>query len=276
MTSVDFPTYTEPDARVIVETATSAAGERQLDVEKVYGVTVPRGTEHHVVDLEQFAMEPRRARGSRSFFTAESFAAYVNKHKDAAASTIWADVERSAVTAVLNDHSTEVPGWGDHLAVLSLRLTPAWRRWVKRDGVIGSQAEFAEHIEDSLPDIVEPTGATMLELAQSFHAKGNVTFKSDQRLNSGAVALQYEETVEARAGERGQLTVPQKFVIGIAPFEGMDLFRIDVRLRYRLREGKLSIGYVLDRPEDVQREAFGQVVDGIGEQTEIAVWQGQA
>ena len=45
----------------------------------------------------------------------------------------------------------------------------------------------------------------------------------------------------------------------LAPFLGEDRVPIEVLIRYRLREGKLSIGYKLVRPDDVVRHAIDMV-----------------
>jgi hypothetical protein len=45
----------------------------------------------------------------------------------------------------------------------------------------------------------------------------------------------------------------------VQPFEGASAFRMTARLRYRISAGGLRIGYKLDRPEDVLREAFDDV-----------------
>lgn len=266
------------DAQVIVDTAQAAAGERELDVTKVYGVMVPQGAEHKFVDPQAFAPFPRRKRGSRVVYTPASLIEYVLAHapddKDGD-TTLWGDVETSTIVALLNDHQVGVAGWGDHRATLTLRHPPAWKRWMGLNGKLVDQQQFAEHIEQSLPEVVEPDGATMLEIAQSFLATRSVEFKSDQRLTSGQVKLQYEETIAARAGAKGDLQVPQEITVALSPYEGMDAFRITARLRFRINDGDLRVGYVLDRPEELLRAAFNEVVATVANETGIAVWHGK-
>lgn len=266
------------DAQVIVDTATAAAGERELDVAMVYGVTLPEGAEHQFVDPEEFAPFPRRKRGGRVVYTPGSLIEYVLAHapddKDGD-TTLWGDVETSTIVALLNDHQAGVAGWGDHRATLTLRHPPAWKRWIGLNGKLVDQQQFAEHIEQSLPEVVEPDGATMLEIAQSFLATRSVEFKSDQRLTSGQVKLQYEETIAARAGAKGDLQVPQEITVALSPYEGMDAFRITARLRFRINDGDLRVGYVLDRPEELLRAAFNEVVETVGSGTGITVWHGK-
>jgi len=47
-----------------------------------------------------------------------------------------------------------------------------------------SQDDFAEHVEVGLDDIAEPDAADVLEMAQTFHAKSQSTFRQATRLAS--------------------------------------------------------------------------------------------
>lgn len=152
--------------------------------------------------------------------------------------------------------------------MLVFRHTPAWKRWAAYDGRLLGQSDFAEHIEASLPDVRVPSGADLLELAQSFQANTSVRFESSRDLGSGERQLVYREQVEAGAGRAGNITIPKQFELGLAPYEGSGLYQVSARLRYRITEGRLHLGYVLDRPEDVLRAAFDDVLRQVQEQTE--------
>lgn len=265
------------DAQAIIDVALESSTGIGLDEGEVRAFVVPAGARLEVVDQEALLDRPRRAKGSVRLFTPEAFVAYLKRHgagEDTYHATIWADVEHRRIAAILNDHDPEGPGWRDHRALLQLRHPPAWQRWIARNGRIGTQQEFAEHIEESLSDIVSPPAAEMLELAQSFQAAKAVSFRTDRRLQSGQVQLTYEETIEAKAGQRGEITIPQTFRVALQPFEGMELWSVEARLRYRLRDGQLAIGYVLERPEDVVRDAFKLVTAQIGEALSVDVWAG--
>jgi uncharacterized protein YfdQ (DUF2303 family) len=101
----------------------------------------------------------------------------------------------------------------------------------------------------------------MLEIAQTFHAKTNVSFRSGVRLSSGTTQFLYDEEQTAKAGGKGQLEVPTEFELGIAPFEGEAAYRIKARLRWRVRDGGLVIGYKLERPHEVVRDALQAIAD---------------
>lgn len=64
------------------------------------------------------------------------------------------------------------------------------------------------------------------------------------------------------------------FVVGVAPFEGSAGYKIRARLRYRLAEGTLFIGYVLDRPDKVVRAAFDDVLAEVEQTTGLKSFAG--
>lgn len=270
-------TETDNEMQAVIDVAQEAADPFELETGRAYSVVVPDSSSHLTFDTDDRLQAPRRKRGHPSFFTAGSLSTYVNDHKlDGTA--VYADVDRRTIVAVLNGHTATAldgePGWGDHRATLHLRHTPEWQRWIARDGKIEGQTRFAEHIEDCLADIVEPEGAVMLELAQHFQAAAKVNFRSAKQLSDGQRQLVYEETIEAKAGQRGEITIPQFFVVGVAPFEGSAGYKIRARLRYRLAEGALAIGYVLDRPDKVVRAAFDDVLAEVEQTTELKSFAG--
>lgn len=262
------------DAAAVIETAQIAVEADELDPAIIYGRVLPGGARHEVVDLEKLLPAPRRIKGTVQLVTDESFSAYVDRFGIDGHIAIYADQDQFRVVAVLNHHTGERPAWGDHRAFLQLRKTAAWQRWERLNGQLGPQTQFAELIEEGIDDVVEPAGAELLELAQSFQAHSKVEFKSQRRLDNGETQLTYHETIDARAGQQGTITIPKEFVLGIAPFEGCEPYKVVARLRYRLNGGDLRIGYSLLRPEDIQRAAFDDVVKRIAEATQQEVFRG--
>lgn len=261
---------TENDA--IVEAAQAATTPQPIgeaDENRFYTVTTPAGGTTKVIDLDELREPlnpyPSRKRGTVTVRDADSFNAYLDRHSTIH-TEVWADRERGQIVAVINGHAPKAdgnPGHGDHRATLALRKTPAWQAWENLNGKMLGQAQFAEHIEDRQIDIVDPKPADMLEVVQTFKAAKKVDFESSQRLSSGEVVLEYRETVAAQAGKKGQLTIPERFTLGLQPYEGSDGYRVTARLRYRINDGALYLGYALDRPEDILQGAFDDVVDAV-------------
>lgn len=274
----------DENTQVVVDTATRAATPSELTpleaVESLYSVVVPEDSSLEIIDVEAYVApyrdRPRRKKGTTTLTTAASLSQLVNDHQ-ADGTELYADWRARRIVAVFNDHhggENGGPGWGDHRAVLALTHTPEWEKWLSRDGRLGSQVEFAEHIEDCSPTIMDPPAADLLELAQTFHANTAVEFKSQNRLSDGQVQLRYEETISARAGQSGQITIPLGFLLRFAVFDGSEPIEVGARLRYRLRDGKLSIGYVLDGIDTVVREAVERVVNEVERATTLTALRG--
>lgn len=228
-----------------------------------------------IVDLERYQPVPSRKCGQVLARTPASLVEYVLRHKDEQRTTLWSNVERGQVAAVLDDHSTgPAAGWGEHRAVLLLAQTADWKHWTSADGELMTQAKFAEHLEDGAEAVVDPDAATMLEIAQSFHAKRGVNFRSSNRLASGEVQFLFEETLTAKAGQRGALEVPERFELGLEPFEGGGGYPVMARFRYRLAEGELKLGYRLVRADHARDEAFTDICTEIAAGVGLPVYAG--
>lgn len=260
------PHDTHTNAQAVIDAATRAAGAHELNEgARFHVVTSPDGT-IKVIDLEDHRDDhrdaPRRKTGSYAVDDAASFIAYLTKHGDAA-TEVWADTARACVTGVLNANEGGVARFEDHRVLYAARLTDAWKAWLALDGKLIDQSTLAEHLEDRALDIIDPSAADMLELAQTFTATIGVNFESSKRLSSGERQLEYREQVDAKAGRAGRLDIPEKFVLALQPYEGSEKYKVTARLRYRITDGTLRIGYRIERPEDIAREAFTGVVTEI-------------
>lgn len=254
------------DVETIVETAREAAKPHPINPAEPqrHAFVVPAGARLEVVDPDdKYLTAPRRLTGTVKVEDPASFLAYVERFYDAERTTAWVDMDSANVVAVLNDAKRDEPAWRDHRAVLQLAKTPEWTRWRNGDagaaGRLMSQEAFARHIETSELDIVVPSAAELLELAQTFYAKTDVEFRSSQRLTSGEVQITYVEETTAGAGRNGEVDIPTTFELLIAPFHGEDKVPVQARLRYRVQGGNLSIGYELVRPDEVEREVLERV-----------------
>lgn len=248
----------------VIDTAQQATVPQALEIGRVYSVAQGNGTSK-TIDLtgDAYLDTPARKTGNATVRDTASFLAYYAKHSDEG-TEVYADVEQRTVTAVLDAHTADGARWAFHKVTLALRTTQAWRDWTDLSGKLMDQNAFAEHLEDHLADIRQPAAAEMLEIAQSIQAATKVDFKSSTRLNSGERQLEYVETIAAKAGHTGQLTIPETFTIGVKVFEGAELGdEITARLRYRIENNGLRIGFRLDRPEDALAAAFADVVTAI-------------
>jgi uncharacterized protein YfdQ (DUF2303 family) len=231
--------------------------------------------------LEEFLDAPKTIRQTVTASELSGFVEYVNRFK-VAETIIFArvqvgpgpkhDVLFHAVFdyhAMSKDQVTPCPNWSRHQAKYSPITTPEWRRWSDQNGRPMEQETFAAFIEENGVNIVEPTGAEILELAQSLEGTKSVAFKSSVRLDNGAVQLRYEETISGKAGEKGHLEIPTLFLLGLRLFQGGPAYRVGARLKFRVKDAKLAMWYEIVDPEVVILDACNALVDAIENQTDI-------
>lgn len=285
MPSTDFETTDTQDA---IDAGVALAEPTELTDGQAYAFTVPAGGDIKVIDrdLDKFRARPRRKTGDVAIHDADSFANYLAKH-GLPETEIYADIPAGRLTAIVNAHQDADPagdatdadrgaGWADHRLTLALQQTPAWRAWAGHDRKMLGQVDFAEHIEERLADIVTPPGADMLELAQTFQATRSVAFESSKRLSNGLTQIGYRENEDATAGKKGQLSIPERFELALRPYEGTDPYKVTARLRYRLVDQQLRLGYLLDRPDEILRSAFLDIVTDVAHRTERTILNGTA
>lgn len=271
------------EVQSIVDVTLASAEPTELDPAVRYAFVVPGGDgeagDVRVIDpaADKFLDAPRRVVGTSTVYDVESLGYLWDKHA-VPTSELFADDKTHTITAVLNADlgAGSAAGFRDHRVVFQSVLTPAWATWIALDGKMLDQQAFAEHIEDRAIDVVRPTGAEMLELATTFEATTKMDFKEATNLGSGQKALRYEETVQARSGQTGQIEIPTTFEVALQPFEGGDAYKLTARFRYRINGGRLSLGFKFERPEDVLRQAFTDRMDAVSEATSQTVLRGAA
>ncbi|HJV72709.1 MAG TPA: DUF2303 family protein [Noviherbaspirillum sp.] len=238
-------------------------------------VIVPAGFVVH--DLEKTLELPIRKTGAVTMNDAASFIDYFKLHQ--MASRIYGQVEPPKFIAVMNDHRKDEPGWRDHKLVYNCPVSKEWKEWKGFAGAPRDQIAFSEFIESHTTDIIsntadEPSGAVMLEVATSFKAQKKVNFASGQRLDNGQVDFVFQEEIQGSAGPKGHIKVPERFYIGIPVFEGGAPYRIECKLRYRLKDGALSMWFDMVRDHKVQEAAFMDIWKEIADATQTTIWRG--
>jgi uncharacterized protein YfdQ (DUF2303 family) len=252
-------------------------GERHL--------ALPPGWTLQLLDDEKFLPYPRRVRATAAVDDLASFIAYIERNTAAQpATTVWCKTDpvdgALRFLAILNDNEDEqdLAGWRDHRCAFEPRKSVEWLRWKAADRKQFSQLEFAAFLEDNRVDIATvdglPTGAQMLELALNMEATQDVRFKSAIRLASGGVQLQFVQDDDAQTLARMQLF--ERFAIGIPVFWGGAPYRLDARLRYRVRDGRAVFWFELERADRVFDAAAATLIEQVREQSGVPFFFGQS
>ena len=234
-------------------------------------VVIPEGGK--VDDLERLRDRPWRIRQNITLDDAASFCEYFKSFKKDT-SRLLASEKNQMFKAIMDYHNNAGASWCSHIATYTCPKSKEWNVWVASSGKQMSQQQFAEFIEDNLPDIREPASAKMLEISKSLEAKKSVKFASSVRLDNGAVEFMYEENISGTA-KKGKLEVPDHFKIGVPVFVKGKAYEVKARFRYRIGEGgDLSMWYDLHRPHKIEEDAFKTVLEEIKKGTGTDVLMG--
>lgn len=254
--------------------AEEAAGGEALAPGEIFAFRL--GDKLEIVDLttDQYRNAPKRKAGTVQVRDVPSFAEYWHKHSSPA-SEVYADRDARTVTAVLDAHGAETPGWQRHRLVLALKFSEAFKAWQERDGRFMTQEQFAEFLDDQRADIRTPSAAEMLEVAQTIQGTSKVDWQAGHRLVDGQRRIGFVETNTATAGTKGELVIPTEIVIGVQVFDGAEVAHaLTARFRHRIENGALRLMYKLDRPADVVTAAFDGAVAELGQACACPVLRG--
>lgn len=259
---------------------------------KVIAAVTPDGRFQDVSSLlAAYRLTPRRAKGSAKAATLQSFVDLVNRHKtDQSAVFAQTKMPSPALKAVINYHqASSKPGWSDHQIVYEFPLTEEFTAWLKADGEVMSQGEFAQFLEDRAAELASPLQAEVTEyerlfrekvaapseiikLARDLEIKVESYVKQGTRLQSGERTVMFSENHQTATGE--QVIIPGVFIVSVAAFDGGDPIRIPARLRYRVKEGRVMWAYQLYRANHWLQVEVRNAMDTAQRDTGLPAFEG--
>lgn len=185
-----------------------------MDIDGVKLAVIPEGYQIVVPDIERHLAAPKRKKGRAKLDDLDSFIAYVGTG-ELGATAIWANASTVSLTARLNGHSDDGPGWGDHTAEWAIKFSRQWQAWKLTDRHQFTQAEFADFLEARVGEIADPPGANLHEVIRAFRVHVNATWENRISNVHNGVNLQWKEDVDT-----GTIVFPEKLQIVLTPFEG--------------------------------------------------------
>lgn len=260
----------------IIDVAVAAASPVPLDPSVRYAVTAPDSDTVQIIEpvADSKLDVPRRLTGEFSVDDVDSLQVVWEKFSDSF-SEVYASEKLRKVIAVFDaDVDASGPRHRDHRVSLTMEHTPQWLAWQAISGKWMTQMDFSEFLEDRAVDLESPSPADALDLAQHFEATTRVDFESAERTSSSQRTLVYKETIQAKAGQSGQLEIPTEFVITVKPYVASPFYRVVARFRYRIVNGTLSLMVVLVRADEVLQNAFTDVVTEVSESLSATVIRG--
>lgn len=263
----------------IVKLAQSA----EVKTHKVEGgavpfVVIPGDSKVEYLDKcfsDTHALSPKRIKDKVSVFDPESFIEYYNQFSDENSRT-FADEKESTVVTVIDYHGakTGAPRWGGHRLTLTMRLSEQWAIWTARNNQSFTQQQFAEFLEQNSSDITKPDPALMVDIARDLEGTIDAQFAGGVRNDNGQFMFRYSEDIKTKVGGNDKVQIPTKFTITIPPYVGGASVNVEVLMRFRLKDGKLTFFYTLVRPNDHLRTAFALSRRAIADALKVTIING--
>lgn len=244
------------------------------DFDVIEHVALPKGFTLVDIDNEKYEANPRRAKGTATLSTAESFIDYVKRYQGDD-TVVWCNFDPQTFTlsfqAVFDDHQKDLAGWRGHRAKFTPATSAEWRAWKAMDTKPMKQLEFAEFIERNSKDIAPaegfPTDLAMLKMATELELNGEKRIKSIVRIQGGGTRLDYVNDDDANTIEAMQAF--NRFQIGIPVFWSGLGYLLVSSLKYRQNGAAVNFTYELNRADVVHERAAKDVITtvqaGIGE-----------
>lgn len=273
-------------------------------------IVMPRGMELRSVKalVDEYRTKPERRAGVAVLTDLESFVNWTIRFKDPD-SAIFVDrtPDRPSIVAMIDYNEAgpadvAAPRFGRHRGVYRFPLSEPWKAWADRDGKGMAHADFAAWLEDRIGDIIMPPDlnpapedtvpevdlklaevvrmlggqfvgpSRLLDLSRNLKVTEEARFTSGQNLTTGEVELGYQSEHKDVSGET--LKVPSLFLLGIPVFDRGAVYRIPVRLRYRLSGSKLTWYVIRYRPQLSFDDALNEDVEQAREATGLPVYSG--
>lgn len=234
---------------------------------------LPQGVNLTTIPLEKLD-QPRFLTAAPVIQDVAGFIAYVNDFKNDGTRILF-DQDKGAFVAVIDYHHGQPsliglnPRHGDHTATLLLVRSPEWKAWAGSSEKGMGQQAFAEFIEDGARDIIDPSPDEMLQVASGLHATTGGTFRKATNLANGQVNFAWDEQVNGTVSGTDK-AVPTSFRVALRPFMGTERYPVDCRLRYRIREGALTLHYKALHLEPITEAATEAIAVKIREETGIS------
>lgn len=241
-------------------------------------VLIPQG--YTLGYLNFTPLQPSRVEASFEAKSQESFVRYVQDHKLPTTAIFASMTDHDCrFLAIIDYHGVPVDGqpqaaYCSHTVGFTPELSPSWKDWSEKSNQFISQESLALFLEDHLPDVVTPEGATLLGIINTLEVNASATFSRAQRLADGTVKFHFVQDQDAKSGD---VKLPETLAVRFPVFEWEPESAINVRLRYRLDpKGAVLFKLQVVNPHLVLRAAFRALYSRVATGTGINPYVGQS
>lgn len=234
-------------------------------------VVVP--LDHHVEYLSESPI-PNHPKGLVKLRDAASFIRYYIDHATSD-SRVFCTQDPARFLAVFDEFLadeelvSDQANWREFRADFTVPASREWLLWNASNRKAMNQKEFAEFLQDNLPDITVPSGAELYEIALNFEAQQSGSFISSQRLQDGSHNMTFRAD-----NSGGTVRLPEYIALQIPVFENEAPRDLRARLRYRAKDQALTLWYELERPHKVLEAAFLETRERIASETQTVPLMG--
>lgn len=218
-----------------------------------------------------------------------SLIAYLNRFKNED-SMLFGDIDDNQIKGVIDYHKQPLANATDdpeavkdinpgpqllaHNVLLDLPFSEEWVAWIGADGNMMRQLDFVRFIEDNALDIVDPSGADLIEICRDMQGLKKASFTSVVRTESGN-AERFEYTDETKVNPKGDIIIPTEFTLRLPVYFNGDDYTMTARLRYVVEDnGGLRLGIKLLRAEQLRQKAFREIVGRVHDATGLTTLYG--
>lgn len=205
--------------------------------------------------VDEWRDKPVREQGVSSHETLDSLIEHAKRvcptPSPAATMVAFAQQKPARIVVVYDYDSSTGPNWRNHRAIYEFPENPDFGAWRKAFGAQLSTEAFAALIEDRLTDVVDPAvaeasgfkipsgmrladAATLLTLAEGLQVNIAKGVREIRRQDNGTASLSYEEEHSTKDARGATITVPNGFMLALAPFVDGERFAVPIRLRYKM------------------------------------------
>lgn len=240
-----------------------------------------------VHELENCLDSPPRVQAQMDVSCLESFIRYVNAHKEPGTIIKLKNSGGSQINAVaiIDYHNApESPGenenfanWQDHQVHFNTRSTGSWDVWSSNNNQMLSQSKFADFIYQNKPEVIEPSGAELLEIITTLKALSKGVFKNMIDHHDGSIDMVMNVKVSTQGGTTDRpLQLPKQIKVKLKAFYGGPELELtaDLVVRVPKEDGDpVLFGYRFYRLADELEDMSESVEKQLTDETKLPVYR---
>lgn len=220
-------------------------------------------SDYKLHNLEQYLPARRRARGTMTTTSLDSFACYTKAHAEDGAS-VFVNSDNMSATAILNLGTPDVPGHADDRANLDIKRTATFAAMLAvATGAGHKQSTIAEFLEDWPDQIKCCNEAGVISNAKAIAAVRKLTIESMRKLESEEQQLSASRSAFESVQATSKEPIPTIIEFKCQPYADLHERTFALRLAIRTEGDKPTISIRVIKAEQQNEEMSSELADRI-------------